>query len=107
MSWADKELKKHKLRKQIDATMNSPEYKKRQQEHDLRVFMVYVMISVDYLFRSEKYGQKRVKRFLDFVKKQMRYVADDDEYFRLLNQELEKDVGVNVMEYMGFVEEMK
>ena len=58
MSWADKELKKHKLRKQIDTAMNSPEYKKCQQEHDLRVFMVYVMVSVDYLFRKEKYEQK-------------------------------------------------
>ena len=103
MSWTDKQLRKARLHKEIDEAMKSPEFKKRQQEHDLRVFLIYCLISVDYLARHEGYGEKRVKRFLDFVKEQMKYLADDDEYdFKLLNDALADETGVNVMEYMGF-----
>lgn len=103
MSWTDKQLRKAKLRKQIDSAMNSPEYKKQQQEHDLKVFLIYCLISVDYLFRYEGYGEKRVKRFLNFTKDQMKYLAADDEYdFKLLNDALKDETGVDVMEYMGF-----
>lgn len=106
MSWAEKELKKYKLRKQIDWAMESPEYKKRQQKHDMNVFFVYCLISADYLSREEKYKEEQMKKFLDHVKEQMKYVADDDEYnFKLLNEAIEDETGVNVMEYMGFIEE--
>ncbi|MEJ8734599.1 hypothetical protein [Mediterraneibacter sp. ICN-202921] len=106
MSWAEKELKRAKLKKKIDEAMKSPEYRKREQEHNLRTFLIYCIISVDYLYRKEKYGAKRIKRFLDFVKQQMKYVSEDDKYdFKLLNDELEKETGVNVMGYMGFEED--
>ena len=85
--------------------MSSTEYKQREKEQNLRVFSIYCIISVDFLFRQEKYGPKRVKQFLDFVKQQMKYIADDEEYdFKLLNDALEEDTGVNVMKYMGFWE---
>ena len=32
MSWADKQLKKHKLRKQIKEIMDSPEFQKERQK---------------------------------------------------------------------------
>ena len=32
MSWADKQLKKHKLRKQIKEIMGSPEFQKERQK---------------------------------------------------------------------------
>ena len=103
MSWTDKQLRKSRLHKQIDEAMKSPEFKKRQQEHDLRVFLIYCLISADYLARHEGYGAKRVKRFLDFVKEQMKYVADDSEYdFKMLNDALKDETGADVMEYMGF-----
>lgn len=103
MSWAEKELRKARIRKQVDAVLNSPEYKRQQREHDLKVFLVYCIVSVDYLVRNEGYKAKRVQRFLDFVKEQMHYISDDEEYdFNLLNEALEEDCGVNVMEYMDF-----
>lgn len=74
MSWAEKELKRARIKKKIDEVMKSPEYKKREQEENLRVFLIYCIISVDYLYRKEKYGAKRIKRFLDFVKQQMKYI---------------------------------
>lgn len=108
MGWADKALKKNNLQKQIDNAMKDPRYKKAQQKHDMRVFCVYCLISADFLSRKEKYGPKRMKRFLDHVKQQMKYIADDSEYdFGLLNEALKDETGVDVMEYMGFFEEGK
>ena len=108
MSWADKALMKNNLQKQIDNAMNDPRYKKTQQKHDMRVFCVYCLISADFLSRREGYKAKRMKRFLDHVKQQMKYIADDSEYdFGLLNEALKDETGVDVMEYMGFFEEGK
>lgn len=108
MSWADKALRKSRLEKQIDEAMSSPRYKREQQKHDMKVFCVYCLISADFLSRQEGYKAKRMKRFLDHVKEQMKYVADDSEYdFGLLNEALKDETGVDVMEYMGFVENEK
>ena len=94
MGWADKALKKNNLQKQIDNAMKDPRYKK--------VFCVYCLISADFLSR-QGYKAKRMKRFLDHVKEQMKYVADDSEYdFGLLNEALKDETGVDVLEYMGF-----
>lgn len=108
MSWADKALRKNRLEKQIDNAMKDPRYKAAQHKHDMKVFCVYCLISADFLSRQEGYKAKRMKRFLDFIKEQMKYVADDSEYdFSLLNEALKDETGVDVMEYMGFYEEGK
>lgn len=108
MSWADKALRKNRLEKQIDNAMKDPRYKAAQQKHDMKVFCVYCLISADFLSRREGYKAKRMKRFLDHVKEQMKYVADDSEYdFGLLNEAIRDETGVDVMEYMGFYEEGK
>lgn len=108
MSWADKALRKNRLEKQIDDAMKNPRYKKAQQKHDMKVFCVYCLISADFPSRQEGYKAKRMKRFLDHVKEQMKYVADDSEYdFGLLNEAIRDETGIDVMEYMGFFEEGK
>lgn len=108
MSWADKALRKNRMEKQIDDAMKNPRYKKAQQKHDMKVFCVYCLISADFLSRKEGYKARRMKRFLDHVKEQMKYVADDSEYdFGLLNEAIRDETGIDVMEYMGFFEEGK
>lgn len=105
MSWADKVHKRHNLEKQIDRALNSPRYKKARQEQDMQVFKVYCLISADFLAKQEKYKAKRLSRFLDHVKEQMKYIADDPEYdFTLLNEALKDETGLDVLEYMGFLE---
>lgn len=34
---------------------------------------------------------------MEFLKRQLSYVTEDEEYFKLLNLEIEKDTGVNVL----------
>lgn len=106
MSWADKALRKSRLEKKIDEAMSSPRYKREQQKHDMKVICVYCLISADFLSRQEGYKAKRMRRFLDHVKEQMKYIADDPEYdFGLLNEALKDETGLDVMGYMGFWED--
>ena len=34
---------------------------------------------------------------MEFLKKQLKYVTEDEEYFKLLNMEIERDTGINVL----------
>lgn len=51
--------------------------------------------------RKHNYGKKRIKEYVDFLEKCMGYVMEDEEYFKLLNQEIEKDTGINVLDQLG------
>ena len=101
MSWADKQLKKHKLRKQIKEIMDSPEFKKERQKeldkHTAEAMNCFLLISVDYLYRNYHCKRKGVLKYLEFVLHQMHFAQKDEEYFQLMNEELEREVGVNVL----------
>ena len=95
MSWADKQLKKYKLRKQIKEIMDSPEFQKERQKeldkHTAEAMNCFLLISVDYLYRNYHCKRKGVLKYLEFV------LQKDEEYFQLMNEELEREVGVNVL----------
>ena len=101
MSWADKQLKKHKLRKQIKEIMDSPEFQKERQKeldkHTAEAMNCFLLISVDYLYRNYPCKRKGVLKYLEFVLHQMHFAQKDEEYFRLMNEELKREVGVNVV----------
>lgn len=105
MGWADKELKKHKIRKLVEQAMRDPKYEEERKEmfYDYYVmsFNAFLLISVDFLHRKLGFGQKRIMKFLEFVLAQMQFVQEDEDYFRLMNEELEKEVGVNVLGEMA------
>ena len=46
---------------------------------------------------KHNYGKKRIKEYLEFLKTQLGYVMEDEEYFKFLNIEIENDTGVNVL----------
>ena len=64
MSWADKQLKKHKLRKQVKEIMDSPEFQKERQKeldkHTAEAMNCFLLISVDYLYRNYHCKRKGV-----------------------------------------------
>lgn len=101
MGWADKELKKHKIRKLVDQAMKDPKYeeerKKMFYDYYVMSFNTFLLISVDFMHRKLGFGQKRIMKFLEFALSQMQFVQEDEDYFRLMNEELEKEVGVNVL----------
>lgn len=110
MSWADKQLKKHKLRKQIKEIMDSPEFQKERQKeldkHTAEAMNCFLLISVDYLYRNYHCKRKGVLKYLEFVLHQMHFAQKDEEYFQLMNEELERFrrpayQSVSVAEYLA------
>ena len=53
--------------------------------------------SVGYLYRNYHCKRKGVLKYLEFVLHQMHFAQKDEEYFQLMNEELEREVGVNVL----------
>lgn len=101
MSWADKAHKKYQVEKLVKEVLRNPEYRKMQQQEDLKCFSCLALISVDFMMRKHGYGKKRIKEYVDFLEKCMGYVMEDEEYFKLLNQEIERDTGINVLDQLG------
>lgn len=101
MSWVDKAHKKYQVEKLVKEVLSNPEYKKMQQQEDLKCFSCMALISVDFMMRKHNYGKKRIKEYVDFLEKCMGYVMEDEEYFKLLNMEIERDTGINVLDQLG------
>lgn len=101
MSWADKAHKKYQVEKLVKKVLSDPEFRKAQQSEDLKAFSGIALISVDFMMRKHGYGKKRIKEYLAFLEKCMGYVMEDEEYFKLLNQEIERDTGINVLDQLG------
>lgn len=101
MSWADKAHKKYQVEKLVKEVLRNPEYRKMQQQEDLKCFSCLALISVDFMMRKHGYGKKRIKEYVDFLEKCMGYVMEDEEYFKLLNEEIERDTGINVLDQLG------
>lgn len=101
MGWADKELKKHKIRKLVEQAMRDPKYDAERKEmfydYYVRSFNTFLLISVDFMHRKLGFGQKRTMKFLEFALNQMQFVQEDEDYFSLMNEELEKEIGINVL----------
>ena len=49
------------------------------------------------MMRKHGYSKKRILEYVEFLKKQLGYMLEDEEYFKLLNMEIERDTGVNVL----------
>lgn len=101
MSWADKQLQKHKIHKMVeDAMKDSRVQEIRKQELDdatARAFDCFLIISVDYLWRNHRYGKAGVMKFLKHVTEQMEYAKEYDDYFVTMNEAIRDEIGVDVL----------
>lgn len=61
------------------------------------MFSCLALISVDFMMRKHGYSKKRILEYVEFLRRQLSYVTEDEEYFKLLNLEIERDTGVNVL----------
>ena len=103
----EKELRNHKLFKQIEEIMKDPRFKKEQEKREneifLNAYLTFVLHSCDYLFRNHRYKANGIKKYLEFLKEQMEFVKEDEQYFLLLAEELKKETGIDVIEEFGLV----
>ena len=105
MSWAEKELKKYKLKKEIDRIMNSPEYKEMQKRDERRIvlhaFARFCYIGCEYLELKHRYGKRGLLDWLDFAKVRIVEIAKDDTYYTDVKKYYEEYHCLDVLEVLG------
>ena len=102
MSWADKQLKKHKIHKMVDDAMKDPRYlaaqKKELDEVTKKTFDSFLIISVAFLHDRLGFGKKRLLDFIDYAVEQMHFVEELPDYFETMNEAIRDETGVDVLE---------
>lgn len=106
MSWADKELKKHKIRKMVDEAMKTEKYKKARDEDNrqavIRAYCRFCLIACDYLQIKHNYKKNGIINFLKYASEVIDYTSEEDEkYFEDMNQVMIDECGVDVLETIG------
>ena len=100
-----KELRKHRMFKQVEQAMKDPRMKKWQDEREreiyLNAFVTFALHSCDYLYRVHRCKKNGILKFLSFLKKQMEFVQNDPDYFTLLREALMSETGVDVVDELG------
>lgn len=101
ISWADKEIKKHKIHNLVEQALKDPRFKeaqKKQAAEDIkRAFDSFLLISVDYLYRECDYNKDQILAYMEFIIRQLKFVETDADYFLLLNEALLDDIGIDIL----------
>lgn len=101
ISWAEKELKKHKIHGLVEQAMRDPRFLEAQKKHiddaTRKAFDSFLLISVDYLYRKCGYKREQILAYLSFITEQLDFVQNDSEYFILLNEAIQEELGINIL----------
>lgn len=101
MSWADKQLKKHKIHKMVESAMNDQRYveaqKKQLDEMTKKTFDCFMIISIAFLHDRMGFGKKRLLDFIDYTVEQMHFVEKLPDYFESMNEAIRDETGVDVL----------
>lgn len=105
MSWAEKELAKHRARKQIEDILKSPEFKRMQQEEDTKAVLNalgrFAFIMCGYLETRHGYKKAGLKRFLSYLYKCMQCTEDDENFFLEYDKYFKEEMGLEVLKELG------
>ena len=106
MSWADKALRKAKLQKEIDRALQSPEYKKMEQESKqqmvLQAYIRFCLMACDYLQIRHGYKKNGILNFLKYASDILKFISfEDEKYFEDMNQVMIDECGIDVLEVLG------
>ncbi len=105
MGWAEKALRQHKLQKQIEEAMNTPEYKEaqRQQEEQavLNALGRFTFMMCEFLETRHGYKAEGLKKFLKFVHGCLEYTGDNEMYFKDCLDYYKEEYGVDVLAELG------
>lgn len=105
MGWADKQLKKHKMRKQIDQVLNEPIYREERRKWEeqavLQALLKFVFIGLIWLEMNFRCKRNGLIKFLEFVKGQLAEIDGDDEFFNDSNKYYKENYNLDVFNYLG------
>ena len=102
MSWQTKQHKKNQIHTLVEQAMKDPRFaeaqKKQIEDATKDAFDSFLLISVDYIHRNFRCEKNGILKYIDFVVEQMKFVETDPEYFRLLNEALADETGVDILQ---------
>lgn len=105
MSWAEKQLAKHKVRKQIEEIMNSPEYKKIRQEEEtaavLNALGRFAFFACGYLETRHGYKKVGLKKFLKYLITCIECTEDDENFFLDYEKYYKDELDLDVLKELG------
>lgn len=83
MSWADKQLKKHKIHKMVEQAMNTEKYKEArkidQQQAALKALCRFCFLACEYLELKHGYKEQGLKNFLKFARLRVNEIGKEDD----------------------------
>ena len=105
MSWVDKALREHKLQKQIEKAMNTPEYKEAQRKQEeqevLNALGRFVFMMCGFLETRHGYKAEGLKKFLAFVKVSLQCTEDNELFFKDYDAYFKYEYGLDVLGELG------
>ena len=101
MSWIDKAHKKNQVYNLVEQAMKGPRIAETQKQREKEIygeaFSSFLLISVDYLYRRLGFDKGRLMNYMEFVLNQTHFAEGDTEYFRLLNEALADETGIDIL----------
>ena len=105
MTKTEKALQKHKMQKMVKEVMNSPEYKKREQELESQwvtnALGRFAFMMCGYLETRHGYKKEGLKRFLSFLLVSLESTTDDEEFFKEYDSYYKSEYGLDVLAEIG------
>lgn len=98
--------KKAQIDKIIRDIMKSPQYraavKKDREQAAMRAYCNFCLMACDFLELRHNYGHKGLNNFLEFARKRLYYISEDNEkYYEEMNQYFTEKFKVNVFDILG------
>jgi hypothetical protein len=101
MSWVNKAHKKNQVYNLVEQAMKDPRIAETQKQREKEIlgeaFNSFLLISADYLYRDPKFDRETLMDYLEFVLNQTHFAEGDTEYFRLLNEALADETGIDIL----------
>lgn len=105
MSWQDKALQKHRMEKQVEEIMKSPEYKdleqKRNDEILNRSIATLAFIACEFLENNHGYKKVGLTKFLKYVNDCMECSAKQEDFFAAHDKHYKETMQLDVLAEFG------
>lgn len=105
MGWVEKALEKHKIQKQVEEALNTPEYKefqrKQEEEAVLNALGRFTFMMCEYLETRHGYKGNGLKKFLAYVLHCLEYTGENEMYFKDCHDYFIEEYGVDVLAELG------
>ena len=105
MSWVEKALQRHKMQKQIEEIMKTPEYKEMQRQMDEETLSNAIgrmaFITCQFLETRHNYKAAGLKKFLKFMVHCLEYTGDNDTFFIDNDTYFKEEYGLDVLAELG------